>query len=435
MGKSFMFAFENSGDGKLDLFPTIQEQINSGRQIVNETPAHFLFNVTPPDSSSDFKYVSEDSYKTLLNEEYNEIYSLLKYGSNTLEVLAENVTNLNLEEDDQLFDLHNAGVQTDKLAWMSTDEEYGNIDLSIPNDVVIKNLEKSKSYEELVAKEINENQTKIDLVKTSLDILGDYDDDAFWSVIETGIGTAMDFSESVEFVKNWIKQNGTWEDNLQVLGTECDNPNTVARSDRCLTFKKDLSQELATEEVESRPTNIDIVASTFDTNSLHALNNEITVNYTIIKNIKKANFDNLKGVTRKAHNAHQRCERKVYFYAVDDINGTVEGLAPTDSGYAQAALNKIIFPKFSESDNNTEIGSLQVDTGSLIVPLVIEGETLTEAQNGNAKVYFSYAGASGGDGLDHINLLDGYVFGFKELLDNTDNDFNDIVIKLDNFSI
>ena len=406
MSKSFMFAVESSRDEELASFPTIQEQINCGRQIVNETQPNFLFNLTCSRDRSDFGTAREDSYKTLLNEEYNEIYNLLKHGSNTVEVLAENVTSLNLEEGDQLFNLYDSSLETDKLTWGSVEKDYSKEYLNILPDVARNYLEKNKTNQELAPNGINENQTKMEPLNSSVHVLGD-DEDEFWSVIETGIGTAMDFSESVEFVKNWIKQNGAWEDNQEVVETEYE---------QCLTIEKDLTESLATrEEVEMLPAVVDVTPSTIEASNVHSLTDEITVNYTIIR---KADLD-----------------RKVYFYAVDDINGTVYGLAPTDRAYVQAALNNIIFPKFSSCDHNTETGSLQFNASSLIVPLVIEGGTLTEAKNGNAKVYFSYAGASGGDGLDHIKLLEGNVFGFKDLLDDADNDFNDIVIELNNFSI
>ena len=284
---------------------------------------------------------------------------------------------------------------TDNLTRRFPIKDKRKADLTLPADATRSNLEINQTDEELVAKEINENQNNINCIKASLDILGE-DEDDFWSMIEAGIGTAMDFSESVEFVKNWIEQNSIGEDSL----------NSYEKLPKLLVVR---------EEVETLPTTVDVVASTIEANNADTLTDEITVNYSIFR---KANLD-----------------YEVYFYAVDDINGSVYGLAPNDRGYVQAALNNIIFPKFSNRDSNTETGSLRFDAGCLIVPLVIEGGTLTEAKNGEAKVYFSYAGASGSDGLDRIKLLDGNVFGFKDLLDNTNDDFNDIVIELEHCGI
>ena len=406
MSKSFIFPVENNGDYKLTPFPRIQEQINRGRQVVNKTQPDFLFNLTYFHNPSDFRDVREDSHSTLLNEEYNEIYNQLKHASNTVEVLAENVTSLNLEQGDQLFNFYDSSVQSDKLTSGFVQKDCSKVDLNIPADVARNYLKKNKTDKELVPKEINQNQTKMESVNSSVDVLVE-DEDDFWSMIETGIETAMNHSESVEFVKNWIKQNSTWENNQQVVEAECDQSPTI---------KEDLPEQLVTKEkVETRRAAVDVNGSILEANDLHLLTDEITVDYTIIR---KADF-----------------EHKVYFYTVDDINGTVNGLAPNDYGYVEAALNNIIFPKLSSSEHNRETGSLEFDATSLIVPLVMEGVSLAEAQNGKAKVYFSYAGAIGGDGLDHIKLLDGNIFGFKKLLDDTDNDFNNIIIKLDCFSI
>ena len=424
MGKSFIFAIEDNGNERFADLPTIEEQINNGRQILNETQPDFFFNPTRPDNTSNFKYVSEDSYNTLLSEGYNEIYNLLKHGSNTVEVLAENVTNLNLEENDLFFNLYDRNLQIDSLAWTSAGEDYRSVDLGNLVDTATGHFKVSKTDEELVAKEVNQKRTEIDCVKSSLNVLGE-DEDDFWSMIEAGIGTAMDFSESVEFVKNWIEQNGTWEDKLPLLKSSSDissgdehSGETSVSGDRSFTIEVDHSAgnllELGTdqEELETVSAEIEVNASAIEENNLSTLNNEITISYSIIKK--------------------SDCEHKVYFYAVDDINGNVEGLAPTESGYVEAALNNIIFPIYSNNDNKVENGSLQFDAGSLIVPLVIEGGTLTQAKNGEVKVYFSYAGASGGDGLDHIKLIDGNVFCFNSLIDSNENHVNEIIIKLDN---
>ena len=395
MSQSFMFAVENSGGEELAGFAADREQIHGELQIINETQPEFLFNVTLLSNSSDLSCTSEDCFSKLLNEKYNEICNLLKYSSDTVEWLVKKYTYSSLKKKNQFFYLYDNCVLTDNLTRRFPIKDKRKADLTLPADATRSNLEINQTDEELVAKEINENQNNINCIKASLDILGE-DEDDFWSMIEAGIGTAMDFSESVEFVKNWIEQNSIGEDSL----------NSYEKLPKLLVDR---------EEVETLPTTVDVVASTIEANNADTLTDEITVNYSIFR---KANLD-----------------YEVYFYAVDDINGSVYGLAPNDRGYVQAALNNIIFPKFSNRDSNTETGSLRFDAGCLIVPLVIEGGTLTEAKNGEAKVYFSYAGASGSDGLDRIKLLDGNVFGFKDLLDNTNDDFNDIVIELEHCGI
>ncbi|MBV6624817.1 MAG: DUF4114 domain-containing protein [Rivularia sp. (in: Bacteria)] len=140
---------------------------------------------------------------------------------------------------------------------------------------------------------------------------------------------------------------------------------------------------------------------------------KVTVDYTISR---EADFNN-----------------EVYFYAVDDITGAVDGVAVGDEGYLQAALNNLVSSVLSTSDDNTENGTLEFDAGSLIAPLIIADSNLETAQDGDASVYFSFAGANG-DGFDHIKMLDDNTFGFEDLPNGGDRDFNDIVITVNNFT-
>ncbi|MEO1560056.1 MAG: DUF4114 domain-containing protein [Cyanobacteria bacterium J06632_19] len=138
---------------------------------------------------------------------------------------------------------------------------------------------------------------------------------------------------------------------------------------------------------------------------------QVTVDYTISR---EADFNN-----------------QVYFYAVDDITGTVGGVAVGEDGYMKAALNSLVSPVFSTSDDNTETGSLEFDAGSIVVPVIIADGTLTEALSGEAEVYFPYLGANTDNGnFDHIKLLDDNTFGFEDLPNGGDQDFNDIVIEI-----
>ena len=142
---------------------------------------------------------------------------------------------------------------------------------------------------------------------------------------------------------------------------------------------------------------------------------KVTVDYTISR---EADFDN-----------------QVYFYAVDDITGTVGGVAVGEDGYMEAALNSLVSPVFSTSDDNTETGSLEFDAGSIVVPVIIADGTLNEALSGEAEVYFPYLGANTDDGnFDHIKLLDDKTFGFEDLPNGGDQDFNDIIIEINSIA-
>ncbi|MEO1375341.1 MAG: DUF4114 domain-containing protein, partial [Cyanobacteria bacterium J06635_10] len=142
---------------------------------------------------------------------------------------------------------------------------------------------------------------------------------------------------------------------------------------------------------------------------------QVTVDFTISR---EADFDN-----------------QVYFYAVDDITGTVGGVAVGEEGYMEAALNSLVSPVFSTSDDNTETGSLEFDAGSIVVPVIIADGTLTEALSGEAEVYFPYLGANSDNGnFDHIKLLDDNTFGFEDLPNGGDQDFNDITIEINSIA-
>ena len=141
----------------------------------------------------------------------------------------------------------------------------------------------------------------------------------------------------------------------------------------------------------------------------------LTAQYTISR---EADFDN-----------------QVYFFAVDDVKGSIDSLAPSADGYLQAALDNIVTSKaFETSDDTTETGIIQIKTGSIIAPMIIVDGTLEEANSGEATVYLPYLGSNGSDSFDHIKMLNGNTFGFEDLPDGGDQDFNDIVITFDKFT-
>ncbi|GEM_PF-261648 len=144
-------------------------------------------------------------------------------------------------------------------------------------------------------------------------------------------------------------------------------------------------------------------------------NREITAEYTISR---EADFDN-----------------QVYFYAVDDINGNIDNLAPGADGYLQAALENIVHQEaFETSDDNTESGTIQMEAGSIIAPMIIVDGTLEQGKSGEVTVYLPYSGSNGSDRFDHIKMLNSNTFGFEDLPNGGDQDFNDIVIVFDKLS-
>ena len=162
------------------------------------------------------------------------------------------------------------------------------------------------------------------------------------------------------------------------------------------------------------------------------------VNGTTIEAIDLTGFTNDKVTADFTISREAGFDNQVYFYAVDDITGTVDGLAPDADGYLEAALNpnNLVSPAFSTTNNNEEIGTVEFDAGSIVVPAIVANGTLSQALSGDAEVYFPYLDANSNNGnFDHIKLLDNNTFAFEDLPNGGDRDFDDITIKLDNFRV
>ncbi|MEM6403535.1 MAG: SBBP repeat-containing protein [Cyanobacteria bacterium P01_D01_bin.116] len=184
-------------------------------------------------------------------------------------------------------------------------------------------------------------------------------------------------------------------------------------------FIDGLVTNIVFEEIDVNPNRV--ITSDIDGTTVEGIDltgfatDTVTVDYTISR---EADFDN-----------------QVYFYAVDDITGTVDGVAVGEDDYIEAALSNLVSPVFSTSDDNTESGSLEFEAGSIVVPLIIADGDMTQALNGEADVYFSYLGANTDNGnFDHIKLLNDNTFGFEDLPNGGDQDFNDIVIEINNIA-
>ncbi len=197
-----------------------------------------------------------------------------------------------------------------------------------------------------------------------------------------------------------------------------DSPNgspllAVANEESNTTTLYEIASLEASGENEIFTTDVD--GTTVELIDLRGFDGQVTVDFTISR---EADFDN-----------------EVYFYKVDDINGSVNGVQVGEDGYLQAALSTLASPEFSTSDDNTESGSVQFDTGSIVVPVIIADGNLSEALSGVAEVYFPYLGANTDNGsFDHIKFLDDSTFGFEDLPNGGDADFNDIVIKIESIA-
>jgi 3-phytase len=136
-------------------------------------------------------------------------------------------------------------------------------------------------------------------------------------------------------------------------------------------------------------------------------------------------------------------DNEVYFYKVDNSEGkigTLTATAANRANYLQAAINNIIsnlgngeIIKFSVDNQKKFTDSTTIATGSILVPMIIVNGTLSQLTDNitsnDPQVYFPYLGLNS-DGADHIRLLGNNIFGFEDLPNGGDLDYNDIIIKM-----
>ncbi|MGQ4647621.1 phytase [Lyngbya aestuarii] len=128
-------------------------------------------------------------------------------------------------------------------------------------------------------------------------------------------------------------------------------------------------------------------------------------------------------------------------YIVDDIDGGIDldgdtliDVRPGDEDYIQVALGER-----SVIDLNADIpilNDVQLPTGILAPYMIADGtrENFLESNFNSIEeqsplVYFAYLGANP-DNADHIRQLGDNVFGFEDLPDGGDQDFNDLVLQV-----
>ncbi len=130
----------------------------------------------------------------------------------------------------------------------------------------------------------------------------------------------------------------------------------------------------------------------------------------------------------------------VGFYVIDDISGQIKDStgnaisAGVTTEYIQAALNNRIanISLFAENNSVATVTST-LEAGQMIAPFIVVNGTIEELLDANAgndpAIYFPFIGANA-DGKDHVRLLGDNVFGFEDLPDGGDLDFDDCVIEV-----
>lgn len=123
-------------------------------------------------------------------------------------------------------------------------------------------------------------------------------------------------------------------------------------------------------------------------------------------------------------------QNEIGYYVVDDADGRVAGLRPSDPGYAHAALSRSQVV-FASGRGLGAKADLPIDGNRRIGLYLVSNNTTAAALAGQAPVFFSYSAANG-DGFDHVRGQargDGGVdFRFEDQWGGGDQDFNDAVI-------
>ncbi|MDB9312477.1 DUF4347 domain-containing protein [Spirulina sp. CS-785/01] len=149
---------------------------------------------------------------------------------------------------------------------------------------------------------------------------------------------------------------------------------------------------------------------------LEAVSESVSASFTLYR---EANFNNTVGL-----------------YRLDDASGAVNGIAPGDAGYAEAAISsRVAGVSLSVGDENTASTDSDLAGGGLYAPFIVANGTIEQFLDDNAnntlgedlQAYFVFAGANP-DQADHIRLLGSNLFGFEDLPGGGDNDFNDLII-------
>lgn len=224
---------------------------------------------------------------------------------------------------------------------------------------------------------------------------------------ETGDLDLDDFSSSLLEGKNWLLRASSSDSAIfeEVITT---NPpiTSIDTSENTITKPSD-SQTISIGTNLQKTNNIELIDLTTQIGTL-----QVSVEVT-----RDANYDNIVG-----------------FYAVNNVNGGIqiddEIINPGDSRYKQAALeNRITSLDLLRTNNQGEFNGT-FEGGSIIAPFMITDGTFNDALNDDAEVYFAYQGANT-DNFDHIRLIDDNTFGFEDLLNGGDQDYNDLIVKID----
>jgi hypothetical protein len=142
-------------------------------------------------------------------------------------------------------------------------------------------------------------------------------------------------------------------------------------------------------------------------------------------------LDDQVAVVRVRQNGEDKLSLSLY--RVDDLSGTIGGLAPGEAGYAAAAQGRVY--QFTSGGtalagpgygNYAQAGLANVDSGDLIAM------QLTNQTSGSTFWAFSQANESvGGQNVNHIWNYGLNTWGWEDVRGGGDHDYNDLLVQLD----
>lgn len=129
----------------------------------------------------------------------------------------------------------------------------------------------------------------------------------------------------------------------------------------------------------------------------------------------------------------------VGFYAVQNEQGQVRDefgnlLSPGDSGYTKAAVSQWANRgTLAGINQQATTSTFQLQGGSIWAPFIVVQGSVEQLLDGNASnnpaIYFPYLGANA-DKADHVRLLGDNTFGFEDMPNGGDRDFDDVIIRV-----
>ncbi|MFN6536066.1 MAG: DUF4347 domain-containing protein [Nostoc sp. EkiNYC01] len=138
-------------------------------------------------------------------------------------------------------------------------------------------------------------------------------------------------------------------------------------------------------------------------------------------------------------NREAKYNNYVGFYQVTDENGGIDtnsdgqaDILVGQAGYTQAAVrNRVVGIDLTVNNQGTANYTGTFESGSLFAPFIIVDARPNAVENGNANqnVYFSFLGANS-DKVGHIRLLGNNTFGFEDLPNGGDKDYNDMIVQV-----